>query len=356
MKNLIVINSNQFGYHIDTFYHCKYLKNDFRITIICRDHGLPKIKMDGVRIVYVPFGGNVFLRTFRFLVEVRRYIERSDDIIFIKYFKGVSLILRLLLPFNCMVLDIRTGAVFNRFWKRKLYDARLFFESLFFKNVTVISKGLSKKLNLTKKAHILPLGAEVISLNNKAFEKLHLIYVGTLYNRNIDVTIDGFKKFIDESGGEIMNIQYTIIGDGPNDEVDQLRQKVLNHNLSDCMTIAGRVPHADLKSWFDRANIGVSYVPITEYYDCQPATKTFEYLLSGMPIIATMTSENKSVIHSENGVLINDDANDFCRAIKEIYSKRQTFNSAQIRMDSAPYTWEKVVLNNLKVYFENKIC
>jgi len=42
------------------------------------------------------------------------------------------------------------------------------------------------------------------------------------------------------------------------------------------------------------------------YYDCQPATKTFEYILSGMVCIATSTYENKKLINNINGVLCND--------------------------------------------------
>lgn len=44
------------------------------------------------------------------------------------------------------------------------------------------------------------------------------------------------------------------------------------------------------------------YVPITDYYEYQPPTKTFEYVLSGLLCLATATSSNKEVITEEKVV------------------------------------------------------
>lgn len=41
---------------------------------------------------------------------------------------------------------------------------------------------------------------------------------------------------------------------------------------------------------------------MTEYYDSQPPTKTFEYALSGLYVLATKTRENEKVITNDNGV------------------------------------------------------
>ena len=95
------------------------------------------------------------------------------------------------------------------------------------------------------------------------------------------------------------------------------------YGLSKIINIAGTIPHPQLKPRFDAANIGVSYVPLTDYYDCQPVTKTFEYLLPGMPVVATLTSENRNVIHSENGVLVGDTTEDFYKGMKAIFEKKR---------------------------------
>ncbi len=349
MKKLIIINQAQFGHQNDTYYYCKYLKDDYDIVCICWDHGLPKITMDGVRVVYVNRKGNFLVRSMRFLRQALKDVNDKTAIVFIKYFKGVSLALRLLRPTHCFVLDIRTGSVHQNSINRMIHDARLKFETRFFKNVTVASQGLAEKLNISHKAHILPQGADIISSANKNFDSLHLLYVGTLFNRNMDVTIHGFKQFYEEFKNQIP-LSYTIIGAGPNNEEQALKELVSHYGLTDIVSITGMIPHTQLKPYFDAANVGVSYVPLTDYYDCQPVTKTFEYLLSGMPVIATSTSENRKVIEPENGVLMGDTAEDFYSGLKAIFEKRHLFDSAKIRTSSMNYTWEKIAKRNLKKY------
>lgn len=348
MKNNI-ISQTQFGYNNATYYYCKYLKDDFDILYICWDHGLPRIEMDGVQVVYVSRQGSMLVRTWRFLRTALGRIKERQTVVFIKYFKGVSLALRLLLPRHCFVLDIRTGSVHKSQFVRKFHDARLKFETRFFQNVTVISQSLAEKLGIAHKAHILPLGADVLSRTDKIFDSLRLLYVGTLLNRNIDITIQGFKKFYDELKHRIP-VSYTIIGDGPNNEARELKALVSELGLSEVVKILGPVPHTELGPYLDACNVGVSYVPMTDYYDCQPVTKTFEYLLSGMPVIATQTSENRKVIKEENGVLVGDNAEDFYSGLKAIFEKRQRFDSAKIRCKATGYTWENIVKNNLKPY------
>jgi glycosyltransferase involved in cell wall biosynthesis len=352
MKKLIIINQSQFGHQTDTYYYCKYLKDDYDIIYICWDHGLPKIEMNGVRVVYVSRKGDIMVRTMRFLRQAIGQINDNRSIVVIKYFKGASLALRVLRPTHCFVLDIRTGSVHQNPINRMLHDARLKFETRFFKNVTVVSQSLAEKLNISHKAHILPQGADIISSANKNFGRLHLLYVGTLFNRNIEITIDGFKKFYDEAGSQAP-ISYTIIGTGPNSEEQALRKLVAQYGLEEIVNIIGAIPHPQLKPYFDAANIGVSYVPLTDYYDCQPVTKTFEYLLSGMPVIATRTTENKKVIEQKNGVLVGETAEEFYFGLKKIFENRASINSEKIRTSSMDYTWEKIVQKNLKVYFEN---
>jgi len=354
MKKIIIINQIPFGHHSDTYYYCNYLKDDYDIVYICWDHGLPKIEMNGVRIVYASRKGNILVRSVRFLRQALGQIEDKKAVVFIRYFKGVSLALRLLRPTHRFVLDIRSGSVHKNPIVRKFHDARLKLEARFFRHVTVISQGLAEKLGIAGKAHILPVGADVISYSNKTFGGLHLLYVGTLFNRNIDVTIHGFKQFYDEFKKQVP-LSYTIIGSGPNNEEQALRKLVARYGLEEIVNVTGAIPHTQLKPWFDAAYVGVSYVPLTDYYDCQPATKTFEYLLSGMPVLATNTSENRKVIEQGNGVLVGDTAEDFYSGLKTIFAKRRLFDSAKIRNKAMGFSWENIVQNNLKAYIE-KIC
>ncbi|MCF8095362.1 MAG: glycosyltransferase [Desulfobacteraceae bacterium] len=312
---------------------------------------MERIDMPGIEVHYVPWKGNMLIRGLRFLNRATSLMKDKPDIVFIKYFKVVSLALRLIKPNFRYILDIRTGSVKANSVRRTMQDIRLGFEARFFKNITIISESLSKRLNLAHKAHVLPLGADIISNVNKTFDEIKLLYVGTLSNRNMEVTLHGLKKFCDEFSDSV-SVVYTIIGSGPNNEEKRLKNIVDYYGLSDVITIKGRIPHNQLKPYFDSHNIGISYIPMTEYFDVQPPTKTFEYLLSGMAVIATRTSENAKIVNEKDGVLINDSADEFYEGLKEIYDKKNSFDSREIRNSNLKYTWKNIVNNNLKPYLD----
>ena len=352
-KKLLLIYPPQFGYHIDGYYYCKYLRDEFDITYICWDHDLSKIEMSDIEVVYINRSGNFFFRAIRFLKCTLKKINNNHQIIVIKYFKGISLLLKLLKPKCCFVLDIRTGSIEPQPFLRKFQDIRLRVESTLFKNITIISQSLAEKFNISHKTHILPLGSDIISSKNKSFNSLRLLYVGTLYNRNLETTLEGFKRFYDKFKHEY-DISYTILGKGKYGEEDFLRRVVDDCQLNEVVTVEGFIPHNKLSLYFESANIGVSYIPLTDYFDVQPPTKTFEYLLSGMPVIATRTKENAKVINNLNGVMIGDSVEEFYKGIKLIASKKDFFDSQRIRNQSLQYTWKNIVQNNLKLYL-NKI-
>lgn len=341
VTRVVIISTAQFGYHIDTYYYCKYLKDRCRVTYIGWDLGFSPIDMDGIQVISVSRQGGP-VRLIRFLNTFWHQTKNNNDIVFIKYFKFVSWILRLLRPDNPMVLDIRTGSVEKNRLVREFYDAVLKIEALFFDNITVISSGLSKKLGLEKSAKILPLGAETISSTEKVFNDIRLLYVGTLYNRNLENVIYGLQEYLAQTGA-IGKIIVTIVGDGSPGQLGQLITETERCGISGIVVFAGRVPHDQLQPLFDTHNIGLSYIPLTPYFDEQPPTKTYEYLMSGMPVIGTRTAANQLIINSENGVLIGDSPHDVCAGIQIMIQKMNQFSSEKIRISVQNYQWHRIV-------------
>ncbi len=350
LPNLVILSQSQFGSHIDTRFRCKYLRHRYNITIVCWDYSLPKQSMDGVNPVYISRDGNIIFRNIRYIHAAYMWLNNNPcDICIIKYFRGCSFI-KLRFPRLSFVFDIRTGSISENALFRTSYDSLLLFESKFFRHVTIISESLSKKFNLTKKATIVPLGSEPISVTSKSFDSLHLLYVGTLSGRHIDKTLIAFSRFYNEHKRDIP-MSYTIIGDGPHAEIEQLDEIAEEFSLSSVVNITGRIPFTELKPYFDSHNIGVSFVPITDFFDVQPVTKTFDYLLSGMPVIATATYENKKVISDSNGVLIDDSIDDFYKGIQNIWDNKKRYKSEQIVTTSSQYRWNDII-NNLGNYLD----
>lgn len=352
-RKLLLLCQNQFGYHIDTYYYCKYLRYQFDITYLCWDYGLPTMSMGKVKVLSVPRNGNVIHRNARYLSAAFSEIRSGEyDIHFVKYFRACFL-LGVFNPQKLFVLDIRSGHISGRPLSRYLFDFVIKGESLFFKNITVISQSLAKRLGLEKKTTILPLGADRLSTETKTFESLKLLYVGTLVQRNIDLSLLGFAEFYNEFKNKI-DVYYTIIGGGAHGEENKLREVVESKKLSAVVSICGRIPHDQLKPYFDSHNVGVSFVPMTDYFDVQPVTKTFEYLLSGMPVIATATSENRLVVNDDNGVLVHDSADSFYQGLKLLHARDSFYKSNKISSEVSKYRWEPIV-SQLSNYL-NEIC
>lgn len=339
----------QFGYLTDYYYYCKYLRDEFGVTYIGFKADRPEIRLDGVTLKYIPLKGCLISRFIRLTVRFVREGRKNYDLLLLEYFPGCSL-LRLLTAGTRCILDIRTGSVAKSKIKRKAADLFMKFESYFFRHITVISQGLGDKLRLPKrKTHILPLGAESIDTSPKKFDELHLLYVGTLNGRRIEDTIDGFEMFYKEFSDKIQT-SYTIIGDGRNDELQMLRNLVREKGLVDVVRLPGFIHRSKLRQYFERCEVGISYVPINEIYDCQPPTKTFEYVFAGMPVIATATSESRRVINRTNGILIRDNPKSFYEALKELCFRREEFHSEKIKRSCLGYSWESIVKRNLIPY------
>ncbi len=337
---ILFINTCQFGYLTDIYKWCKYLKDDYDITVLCFDTGLKRQKLDGINVHYISYTGSYQIRGVRFFIACLRQILFLKGIVFVEYFKNCEWLKRIL-PFKKMILDIRTVAVWGTQAERDIYDKRLERACDRFDIVSVISEGVRRRLNRDARAFILPLGADIVSLSEKKINGLKLLYVGTFDNRQLDKTIKAVGTFHNQNPE--IPITYDIIGNGHHGELEQYRQLVDALGVRDIITLHGRVPNTELKPYFDKTNVGVSFVPITDYYNIQPPTKTFEYTLSGLYTIATRTTENEFVINPNCGILIDDTEEDFVRALEHIWSERTHIDSLKVRTEMTAYQWDRIV-------------
>lgn len=345
---LLFITPYCFGYTPLPYNWCSCLTAQYDITCLCLEDSLKRAPLtaDGVKIQYVHAGGGRLSRYVSFVIESLRTIRQGFDCCYVTYFPG-CVILKCLNPLGRkFILDIQSGAIGPSKVKRICDDLLLRFEASFFRHKSVLSASLRHKLGMSATAKVIPIGATTISNKERNFERMDLLYVGTLQNRNIDKTILGFAQFHAQYSGAI-NMSYTVVGNGYGNEEEALKQLVGEKGLEGVVTIAGYIAQNKLAPYFDSANVGVSFIPMTDYYDVQPPTKTFEYLLSGMPVLATNTSENRCLVDDANGVLIDDTPEGFYQGLRELFARRQQFNSEEIRAGAQIHTWEYITRRKL---------
>jgi len=342
MKKILIVSRQQFGYLIDIYKWCKYLDDSYSIDVITLG-SKPKVILNrsNFRVHYVSDSGNRMIRGIRFILVCLWHIMWFKGTIIVEFFKGCN-IFKKVFPYKRMVLDVRTLNVSEDKIEREREDRILKQYTDIFDYTTIISEGTRKKLRLqTTKSAIIPLGADIISLTDKKFLELRLLYVGTLAGRKIEKTINGLCMYIKRNPN--IKIHYDIVGDGNNGEKQKLQDLINVLNLNKYVTLHGYKLHDEIKDLYDICNVGVSFIPITDYYDYQPPTKTYEYILSGIYTIATGTFSNKEIITKDNGIIINDDEISFCAALEQINNNRNLFDSNLIRKSLLKYQWEVIV-------------
>jgi glycosyltransferase involved in cell wall biosynthesis len=311
------------------------------------------VVLEGVNVSYVSFTGSKLIRILRFLKEcIRLSYSLKPHVLFVTYFNNCFL-LALFCKSKKTVLDIRTGSLKKSRLFRRIDNFVVKFQSLFFDGVIILSESLRKKLSIPrKKSNVVPLGSEIFFTGNHNFNSLNLLYVGSLDNRSITETIKGLHWFLKTNEGKNIKVNYSIVGFGSNNETTKILNMISDLGLSGSVAYTGRKNYEELTTYFEHSNIGIVFVPQTPWYDCQPVTKLFEYILAGMPVIATNTYENRLIVNNANGILINDTAEDFCNGLMAIYNHRNSFNSGEIRKSGESYTWANIVNNRMRPYLE----
>ena len=345
--NILMINQGQFGYNAGYYHYCKHLSaQGHNIVYLCNDYHLKKVELERVTPIYVDEPNSVKWR-----LEFRKRLqtimkEYTFDVILCSYFKCCSILTKYFgdVP---SIMDIRSGDVNKNAVKRSFFNWLIKKEASRFSRTMILSESLSKKLKLKEgNFDIIPLGADIVCRDKKTYDKLNLLYVGTLGQRDIDKTIEGLALFIQKYPDA--EFHYDIIGFGSQQEEELIRTLIKTNRFEDKVVFHGRINYEDLVPFFNKANLGVAFVPMTPYYDCQPSTKIYEYVLSGMYCIATNTYENRILIEPMNGMICDDNAISFCNAMEQYYKMdKSMFDSAQIRNSMAKYEWSNIVNKQL---------
>lgn len=357
MKPKILISiTSQFGYHTDTYMYCKYLdKNKYEVHYVGFDNGHIKRHLNDVQVHYILVFKNKIYRYWYYVRTINKLIRREKfDVLFLVDSQG-SLLIRMFNLFRKTFLDIRTGDVWMNKKQFSLYDLKARVTTFFFKRISIISLNLANKIKLPLyKCHNLPLGGDSLSTHTLDFEQLQLFYIGIIHGRNIDDTVKGVLAF--RTLHPKVAIKYDIVGYGTLEEESALNDTIKQSGLEDVVRFHGRKNHDEIKQLIVGANVGVVYIPMTYGFDCQPTTKLYEYLLTGIPVIATNTLENRIAIKAQAGVLINDTPEDFADGLKGLWDNRRMYHSDTIKNLYSNCSWENIVKQNLEPYLDTVIA
>lgn len=343
VQSVLFIIPDQFGYSAGYYYYCKYLLvAGYRVGVLCVDAGRERRDLDGEFSVYYIKSDNPIGYRIKWFSTARK-LSKNYDIIILKQVFGLSLGLPFLSRRNT-ILDIRTGSVRKNKLQKSLENLELKLLINYFKRIFILSHELASEFKIPKTKYTwLPLGADEIALNEKNYvSSMNLLYVGTFAGRNINKSIDGFALF-NKKYGALIDLTYDIIGDGPENEKQLIKEAINKNHLNNKVFLRGYLTHQAAKAYYEKCNIGVSYVPMLPCYDNQPPTKTYEYIISGLVCLGTATHSNTLIINDANGLLHLDNEMDFCCALEDYYKKRFTYSTNVVKSTLVDYKWENIV-------------
>ena len=342
---LLIIDVNPFGALTDVVKWVQYLPKDWSIKVLCfAPKQGERAEVEGVTVKEVHNFNNRQAKAIIFFLYSFWQLLFLRGKVIVVYFPHCELLKRLF-PWKKMLLDIRTLSVNKDINVRQRHNAAVRRACLVFDKVSAISEGVAKQLGDID-VNILPLGADTISSSKKEYSNgIRLIYVGIFSNRNIEETIKGVVDF--HNTFPHIPICYKLIGYGTTSEEESIKKLIQSCSADNFIKFIGRVPHHRLSSYFDESNVGISFVPITDYFEYQPPTKTFEYCISGLFCLATGTKANKDIITSDCGLIINDTAQGVKEGLIKYWSICTSVNETAVRRSLETSKWQVIVETHL---------
>jgi glycosyltransferase involved in cell wall biosynthesis len=167
---------------------------------------------------------------------------------------------------------------------------------------------------------------------------VHLIYVGTLNDgRNVGVFCQAVIKRA--LAGE--NFIFTVVGSGY--EAQSIAQ--LAKEYPNIIHYHQPVPHKDIPSWLSKAHLGVLPFPNELKFQVSSPIKLFEYLASGLGIIATRIVAHEDYLMDSEFVFWskNSTIEHFEDALQQVWNNRiylpELSKKAVLKAQS--WSWEK---------------
>lgn len=170
---------------------------------------------------------------------------------------------------------------------------------------------------------------------------LHLVYTGTVaHERGRDVMLEALAL---ANRGEV-RARLTIIGASP-EQASYCRERGNALGIAEHLEILPRVPGHRIPSLLANADLGVCIWEDRVYWRFNPPTKLFEYLVAGLPVLASnIRTHTQYITDWGNGRIFDYSPESLAERIVELWARRSELPllKRNAAASGEKYLWERI--------------
>jgi glycosyltransferase involved in cell wall biosynthesis len=317
----------------------------------------------GIKFFQIPRPNIYIIRQIFFHLGVIWYLRKKYRSIDVMLFHSMStpwiLPLKIMRIFRAQkrpyfVMDTRTLPMAPEDKKTQKDKVRYLFNSITNKIAnhwadgrTVITKHIAKSLDIPNEKlwGIWPSGVQleyfVEAKEKRAWpqqeEPIHLIYIGCMhYERNLM----NLSKAVVKANKNGHKFSFTMVGDGnERHDLEEYAQKSAKH-----IQVIPSVPFEQIPTWLSQAHVGVLPFPDEEKFRVSSPIKLFEYMASGLPILATRIVCHTDIVGPNDFIFWADgsDAQSLYHALEKAHQNRNNFPlmGQKAANEAQKWTWK----------------
>lgn len=170
---------------------------------------------------------------------------------------------------------------------------------------------------------------------------LELIYIGSVSKaRGRDVMLEAVSRA--NKQGTVARL--TIVGADAG-QLEYCTDYARRLGIANAVTVCGRVPGREIPGFLKQADVGLCLWEDQPWWRFNPPTKLFEYLVAGLPVLASdIRTHTQYIVHGQNGFIFEYDSESLANAIQAMWARRAELPAIKQRAfeGSAPYLWENI--------------
>lgn len=176
---------------------------------------------------------------------------------------------------------------------------------------------------------------------------IQLIYIGTVSQaRGRDVMLDAMAVLAKETVLLKRNgaIRLTIVG-ATDSELTFCQQRVKALKIEQFVQILGRVSGYEIPVYLAQADVGICLWEQNQWNEFNPPTKLFEYLVAGIPVLASNIRTHTRYINDwQNGLIFDYDAQSLAHAIFQLHTNKHELPKFKHHaiMSGRQHIWSKI--------------